>query len=78
MATIGIGAGNGCDGQVLVCNDLLGVSAGFCPKFVKKYADLHSITVNAVKNYCTDVKARSYPGPEHSFKMDDAVLERLY
>ncbi len=78
MATIGIGAGSGCDGQVLVCNDLLGVSAGFCPKFVKKYADLHSITVNAVKNYCADVKARSYPGPEHSFKMDDAVLERLY
>ena len=61
MATIGIGAGNGCDGQVLVCNDLLGVSNGFCPKFVKKYADVHSITVNAVKNYIDEVKDRSFP-----------------
>lgn len=78
MATIGIGAGSGCDGQVLVCNDLLGVSTGFCPKFVKKYADLHSITVEAVKNYCAEVKARSFPAPEHTFKIDDAVLEKLY
>lgn len=78
MATIGIGAGNGCDGQVLVCNDLLGVSNGFCPKFVKKYADVHSITVNAVKNYIDEVKDRSYPAPEHIFKIDDTVLEKLY
>lgn len=78
MATIGIGAGNGCDGQVLVCNDLLGVSNGFCPKFVKKYADVHSITVNAVKNYIDEVKDRSFPAPEHIFKIDDTVLEKLY
>lgn len=78
MATIGIGAGNGCDGQVLVCNDLLGVSNGFCPKFVKKYADVHSITVNAVKDYINDVKARTFPATEHTFKIDDTVLEKLY
>ena len=78
MATIGIGAGNGCDGQVLVCNDLLGVSNGFCPKFVKKYADLHSITVNAVKSYINEVKDRSFPAPEHTFKIEDSVLEKLY
>ena len=78
MATIGIGAGNGCDGQVLVCNDLLGVSNGFCPKFVKKYANLHDITVEAVKAYIGECKDRSFPAPEHTFKIDDSVLEKLY
>lgn len=77
-ATIGIGAGNGCDGQVLVCNDLLGVSDGFCPKFVKKYSDLHSEIVGAVKTYVGEVKARTFPAPEHTFKIDDDVLEKLY
>ena len=78
MATSGIGAGNGCDGQVLVCNDLLGVSNGFCPKFVKKYANLHDITVEAVKAYIAECKDRSFPAPEHTFKIDDSVLEKLY
>lgn len=78
MATIGIGAGNGCDGQVLVCNDLLGVSNGFCPKFVKKYANLHDITVEAVKAYIAECKDRSFPAEEHTFKIDDSVLEKLY
>lgn len=77
-ATIGIGAGKDCDGQVLVCNDLLGVSDGFCPKFVKKYADVHTITIDAVKQYIADVKNRSFPAPEHTFKIDDTVLEKLY
>ena len=78
MATIGIGAGNGCDGQVLVCNDLLCVSNGLCPKFVKKYANLHDITVEAVKAYIAECKDRSFPAPEHTFKIDDSVLEKLY
>ena len=78
MATIGSGAGSGCDGQVLVCNDLLGVSNGFCPKFVKKYANLHDITVEAVKAYIAECKDRSFPAPEHTFKIDDSVLEKLY
>ena len=78
MATIGIGAGNGCDGQVLVCNDLLGVSNGFCPKFVKKYANLHDITVEAVKAYIAECKDRRFPAEEHTFKIDDSVLEKLY
>ena len=78
MATIGIGAGNGCDGQVLVCNDLLGVSNGFCPKFVKKYANIHDITVEAVKAYIAECKDRSFPAEEHTFKIDDSVLEKLY
>lgn len=78
MATIGIGAGSDTDGQVLVCNDLLGVSTGFTPKFVKKYANLHDITVNAVKEYISDCKGRSFPAVEHTFKIDDSVMEKLY
>lgn len=77
-ATIGIGAGSGCDGQVLVCNDLLGVSGGFCPKFVKKYSDLHGTVVGAMQAYISEVKARTFPAPEHTFKIDDEVLEKLY
>lgn len=77
-ATIGIGAGKYCDGQVLVCNDLLGFTDGFCPKFVKRYADVHSDIVNAVKGYIADVKARSFPSAEHTFKIDEEVLEKLY
>lgn len=77
-ATIGIGAGKYCDGQVLVCNDLLGYTDGFCPKFVKRYADLHSEMVSAFKVYAADVKARSFPAAEHTFKIDDEVLEKLY
>ena len=78
IPTIGIGAGNGCDGQVLVCNDLLGVSNGFTPKFVKKYRDLHQEIVGAVSEYISDVRGRSFPAPEHTFKIDDEVLEKLY
>ena len=77
-ATIGIGAGNSCDGQVLVCNDLLGFSDGFCPKFAKKYSDLHGSIVSAVQQYIREVKERSFPALEHTFKIDDEVLEKLY
>ena len=78
IPTIGIGAGNGCDGQVLVCNDMLGVSNGFTPKFVKKYRDLHKEIVGAVAEYISDVRDRSFPAPEHTFKIDDEVLDKLY
>ena len=77
-ATSGIGAGNSCDGQVLVCNDLLGFSDGFCPKFAKKYSDLHGSIVSAVQQYIREVKERSFPALEHTFKIDDEVLEKLY
>ena len=78
IPTIGIGAGNGCDGQVIVCNDMLGVSNGFTPKFVKKYLDLHQEIVGAVAEYISDVRDRSFPAPEHTFKIDDEVLDKLY
>ena len=77
-ATIGIGAGNGCDGQVLVCTDLLGMSGGFRPKFSKAYADLHTTIVGAVKDYIHDVETRQFPAAEHTFSMSDDVLDKLY
>ncbi len=68
IPTIGIGAGNGCDGQVLVINDLLGLDQGFHPKFVKKYADLFTVSKNALESYDREVKERSFPSKEYSYE----------
>ncbi len=76
--TIGIGAGNGCDGQVLVYQDMLGYTAGFSPKFLKKYADLHSIMLDAFKQYKSEVESRTFPSEENTFAISDDVLEKLY
>jgi len=67
IPTIGIGAGIGCDGQVLVTHDLLGFNTGFKPKFVKQYANLQKEAMKAVKNYCTEVKEKKFPDEGHSF-----------
>ncbi|MDY7031340.1 MAG: 3-methyl-2-oxobutanoate hydroxymethyltransferase [Thermodesulfobacteriota bacterium] len=67
IPTIGIGAGVKCDGQVLVVNDLLGLSGEFRPKFVKKYVKLEEIISNAVKEYVSEVRAETFPSDEHSF-----------
>jgi 3-methyl-2-oxobutanoate hydroxymethyltransferase len=64
---IGIGSGKHCDGQVLVCYDLLGVYQDFSPKFVKHYADLKKVVGDAVGAYISEVRAGKFPGPEHSF-----------
>ena len=77
-ATIGIGAGPHCDGQVLVVNDLLGLYPGHTPRFVKKYANLHEQVNGALKQYIDEVRERSFPGPEHSFTMSEEVLKKLY
>jgi 3-methyl-2-oxobutanoate hydroxymethyltransferase len=67
-ATIGIGAGVECDGQVLVINDILGLrETDFKPKFLKQYADLPPIIAEAVAKYIEDVRTEKYPGPEHSY-----------
>jgi 3-methyl-2-oxobutanoate hydroxymethyltransferase len=67
VPTIGIGAGPNCDGQVLVSDDLLGLTEGTPHKFVKRYADLRGQAVKAVSDYCREVRDGSFPGPEHSF-----------
>lgn len=78
IPTIGIGAGAACDGQVLVIHDLLGLYSDMTPKFVKKYASLNGTIIEAVKNYKKDVKEKSFPGPEHSFGMDEEEISKLY
>lgn len=71
IPTIGIGAGAGCDGQVLVVDDMLGMFTEFRPKFVKRYADLGDLADAAIGAYAAEVRARAFPAPEHSFG-DDA------
>ena len=78
VATIGIGAGADCDGQVLVIHDILGLYAGFSPKFVKKFANLHGQVADAVKQYKEEVESRAFPAAEHCFAMSDELLEKLY
>ena len=75
--TIGIGAGNGCDGQVLVYQDMLGYTDGFTPKFVKKYANLHEVMLEAFKQYKAECENRTFPTPSHTFKISEEVLEKL-
>jgi 3-methyl-2-oxobutanoate hydroxymethyltransferase len=67
IPTIGIGAGPECDGQVLVCYDLLGMFRALSPKFVKRYAELGDAIVNATQAYATEVRAGTFPSAEHSF-----------
>ena len=67
IPTIGIGAGNQTDGQVLVWQDAFGLNAGRKNKFVKRYADLHGVLLDAARTYATEVRDGSFPGPEHTF-----------
>ena len=68
IPTIGIGAGLGCDGQVLVTYDLLGLFSDFRPKFVKLFADIGGLVRGAVGDYCKEVREGKFPSPEHSYK----------
>ena len=67
IPTIGIGAGADCDGQVLVWQDAFGLRTGRMAKFVKQYADLHGVLLDAAREYADDVRAGTFPGPEHTF-----------
>lgn len=74
---IGIGAGNGCDGQVLVYQDMLGMYSDFTPKFVKKYAKVGEIMVDAFGRYIDEVKSGVFPNESHSYKIDDEVMNNI-
>ncbi len=77
IPTIGIGAGGGCDGQILLAYDLLGVFTDFKPKFTKRYANLTEVAVAGIKNYVHEVKNGAFPDDDHSYKVDEAELEKF-
>lgn len=78
ISTIGIGAGAQCDGQVLVYQDMIGMFSGFTPKFVKKYANIGDMMKEAFEEYNKEVKNGSFPSQEHTFKISEDVIEKLY
>ena len=78
IPTIGIGAGNGCDGQVLVYQDMLGVYKDFTPKFVRKFANVGEVMTEGIKAYIDAVADGSFPEEKHCFKISEEVIEKLY
>ena len=77
VPTIGIGAGGECDGQILVWHDLLGLTTGHVPQFVKRYADLGGAAKSALESYVADVRSRKFPEAEHTYPMADGE-EQLF
>ncbi|MDP2927504.1 MAG: 3-methyl-2-oxobutanoate hydroxymethyltransferase [Candidatus Omnitrophota bacterium] len=77
IPTIGIGAGIHCDGQVLVINDMLGLFDRYTPKFVKKYADLSPLILEAVQNFKNEVIQEKFPTPQHSFIIKEEELKKI-
>ena len=77
IPTIGIGAGKHCDGQVLVFHDVLGLYDGSYPKFVRRYADLKTLAVEAMSAYLTDVQSGAFPGDEETYHMSDEAAQAL-
>ena len=78
IPTIGIGAGAGCDGQVLVIYDMLGMFSDFKPKFVKHFANAGDVIREAVKTYIAEINDGTFPAEEHCYKIDDEVIDKLY
>lgn len=78
IPTIGIGAGAGCDGQVLVYADMLGMFSDFTPKFVKRFAETGAVMTDAFKAYIKEVKEGTYPEQSHTYAISDELIEKLY
>ena len=77
IPTIGIGAGAGCDGQVLVYQDMLGMYSDFTPKFVKKFANVGEVMKAAFEQYINEVQSGVFPSQEHCYAIDDEIIEKL-
>lgn len=78
IPTIGIGAGAGCDGQVLVNQDMLGMFSDFTPKFVKRFANVGEVMKQAFADYAAEVKAGTFPTKENTYTISDEIIEKLY
>ncbi|MCM1494833.1 MAG: 3-methyl-2-oxobutanoate hydroxymethyltransferase [Bacteroides sp.] len=78
IPTIGIGAGNACDGQVLVYQDMLGMFSDFTPKFVKRYANVGEVMKDAFRQYIEEVQSGAFPAKENEYTVDDSIIEKLY
>lgn len=78
VPTIGIGAGNGCDGQVIVYQDMLGMFSDFTPKFVKRYANVGEVMKDAFRGYIEEVQSGAFPAKENEYTVDDSIIEKLY
>lgn len=77
IPTIGIGAGAGCDGQVLVYQDMLGLTSGHVPKFAKRFAEVGDLMREGIKAYIDETQSGTFPAAEHTYKLGDGVLEKL-
>lgn len=78
IPTIGIGAGKDTDGQVLVMQDMLGMFNDFVPKFVKQFGNMGDVMKEAFENYAKEVQDGTFPGDEHTYDIDDDIIEKLY
>lgn len=78
IPTIGIGAGAGCDGQIVVTDDIMGKFTDFAPKFVKKFANLHDTVLEGVRRYSKEVKDCEFPSKKESFELSEGEKEKLY
>lgn len=77
IPTIGIGAGNGCDGQVLVYQDMLGMFPDYTPKFAKRFGNVGNAMKDAFTAYINETKSSAFPSEEHTFKIDEELIQRL-
>lgn len=77
IPTIGIGASNGCDGQVLVYQDMLGLTVGHTPKFAKRFADIGELMRKGITDYITEVKNGTFPSEEHTYSIDEDVINEI-
>ena len=77
VPTIGIGAGPHCDGQVLVYHDVLGIEDRFVPKFVRRYADVKGVSVDAIRAYADDVRSGAFPNDDEAYHLSDDQAEAM-